>query len=105
MRPLILAFALFSITAVFANNNEGKLKKSFSITGKVIDNNESLTGVKVILDNKEIIVYTDFDGNFVIKNVLAGQHTLSLSLITYDNKMVTFNPAKSNDLKIKLETK
>ena len=105
MKTIAMVIALFSLTTVFAgNNNEDKLK-SFSISGKVVDNNESLTGVQILLDGKETVVYTDFDGNFTIENVLAGEHTISFSLITYNNKEVKFNPAKENSLEVELETK
>jgi hypothetical protein len=106
MKTIAIVIALFSLTTVFAvnNNNEDKLK-SFSISGKVVDNNESLTGVKILLDGKETVVYTDFDGNFTIENVLAGEHTISFSLITYNNKEVKFNPAKESNLEVELETK
>ena len=105
MRTIALVIALFSLTTVLANNNNEEKLKSFTISGKVIDNNESLTGVKILLDGKETVVYTDFDGNFTIDNVLAGEHTMSFSLITYNNKEVTFNPAKENNLEVELETK
>lgn len=105
MRTVALVIALFSLTTVFAGNNNGDKLKNFSINGKVVDNNESLTGVKIMLDGKETVVYTDFDGNFTIDNVLAGEHTISFSLITYNNKEVTFNPAKENSLEVELETK
>lgn len=106
MRTIALVIALFSLTTVFAgNNNEDKLKKSFSISGKVVDNNESLTGVKILLDGKETVVYTDFDGNFTLENVVAGKHTISFSLITYNNKEITFDPAQENSLEVELETK
>ena len=106
MRTVALIIALFSLTTTFAGNNNGdKLKKSFSINGKVVDNNESLTGVKILVDGKETVVYTDFDGNFTIDNVVAGEHTISFSLITYNNKVVKFNPAKENSLEGELEAK
>jgi len=105
MRTIVLVIALFSLSTVFGGNNNEEKPKSFSISGKVIDNNESLTGVKVVLDGKETIVYTDFDGNFILDNVLAGEHTISFSLITYNNKVITFDPTKSNSLEIELETK
>lgn len=105
MRTFILVIALLSFININANNNSDKELKSYSISGKVVDNKESLTGVKVMLDNKEIIVYTDFEGNFTIENVLEGSHTISLSLITYDNKEIIFNPKNDKSLTIELDAK
>ncbi|MCO6500953.1 MAG: carboxypeptidase-like regulatory domain-containing protein [Vicingus serpentipes] len=104
MRILVLVIALFSIVNLSANNNEDKLK-SFSISGKVLDNKESLTGVKVMLDNKEVIVYTDFEGNFTLQNVIEGEHTLSFSLIAYDDKQITFNTKEASTLEVELKEK
>ena len=59
----------------------------------------------ILLDGKETVIYTDFDGNFTIENVMAGEHTISFSLITYNNKQVTFNASKENSLQVELETK
>lgn len=103
----ILAVLIVFTSSVFANNNneDKKPKKTFSVTGKVKDASESLTGVKVILDGKENIVYTDFDGNFSIENVVEGDHTVSFSLVTYDNKEIVFNPKNSSNLVIELEAK
>ncbi len=105
MKVFILFIALLSLTTGFATNNDDNKPKSFSISGKVVDNNESLTGVKVMLDGKEMVVYTDFEGNFTLENVLAGKHTISFSLITYNNKEMVFNPINNNKLEIKLEAK
>ncbi|PCJ26778.1 MAG: hypothetical protein COA97_05130 [Flavobacteriales bacterium] len=105
MRTIILIIALLSLTLVFAGNNNEDKPKSFLISGKVVDNTESLTGVKVVLDGKKVVVYTDFEGNFTIENILAGEHTISFSLITYNNKEITFDPTNDNNLKIELETK
>jgi len=105
MKTISLIIALMSLITVAANNNNGDKPKSFSISGKVVDNSESLTGVKVILDNQEINVYTDFEGNFTLENILPGEHTLSLSMVTYDSKIITFNASQDNTLQIELESK
>jgi len=105
MRLIVLAIALLSLTTSFANNNNNEKPKSFSISGKVVDNNESLTGVKIILDGKEVVVYTDFDGNFKLENILSGEHTISLSLITYNNKVITFDTKATSPLEIVLDAK
>ena len=102
---LIAALSLF-VSTTSANNNEEKApKKTYTVTGKVMDVNESLTGVKVILDGKETSVYTDLDGNFTLNNVVEGEHMVSLSFVTYNNKEIIFNPEKSNDLVIELQAK
>jgi len=105
MRILVLVIALISITSIKANGNKEDKLKSFSLSGKVVDNTESLTGVEVMLDHKQITVYTDFEGNFTIDNVLEGQHSLSFNLITYNSKEIIVNPKVDNNLKIELETK
>lgn len=105
MKSIILIIAFLASIFSYANNNEEKEPKIFSISGKVVDNNESLTGVKVILDGKESVVYTDFDGNFTINNVVEGEHTVSFSFVTYDNKVITFNPNNNSNLVIELKAK
>ena len=105
MKLIVLIIACFAATISFANNNEEKEPKIFSISGTVVDQGENLTGVKVILDGKESIVYTDFDGNFTINNVVEGEHTVSFSLVTYNNKEITFNPNTNSNLVIELKAK
>jgi hypothetical protein len=97
-------FFLFAVIA-FANNNETKKIKTTTLKGKVVDNSESLTGVKVTIDNKETVVYTDFDGNFSLENVPVGLHKIELSLITYQNKEVEIDLTQENQIEIKLEAK
>lgn len=105
MKSITTILIFLAFTSVFANNNNEDKPKSFSITGKVIDNTESLTGVKVMLDNQELTVYTDFEGNFTIENVLEGEHTLSFSLVTYNNKEVVINPSRTNKVEVQLTEK
>jgi hypothetical protein len=95
---------LFSVLA-FANNNETTKLKTTTLKGKVVDNTESLTGVKVTIDNKETVVYTDFDGNFSLENVPVGLHKIELSLITYKNKEVEIDLSQESQIEIKLEAK
>lgn len=105
MKTIAVILSFLALTTVFANNNNEEKPKSFSITGKVVNNSESLTGVKVILDGKETTVYTDFDGNFTINDVLEGNHTLSFSLVAHNNKVVNVNPSRNNSLQIELQEK
>lgn len=105
MKYFILASALICNLLVFAGGNTKKALKSYTLTGKVVDNVESLTGVKVMLDHEEVEVYTDFDGNFTIDNVLEGDHVISFSMVAYDDKEVKVNPRKDSNLKVELEAK
>ncbi|MCB0403034.1 MAG: carboxypeptidase-like regulatory domain-containing protein [Flavobacteriales bacterium] len=107
MKAVVLTF-LFLTTltiGIKANNNEDKLPKRFSVSGKVHDSNENLTGVKVILDGKETVVYTDFEGNFTLENIVEGEHTISFSLITYESKEVTLDLKDVSTLEVELKEK
>lgn len=102
MRVLLFVLAiLFMFQAQAGNKNEKKMR-SYSVSGKVVGGEDGLTGVKVMLDNKETVVYTDFDGNFTINNLRGDNHTISFSLIAYDTKEVVVNSNESNSLLIKL---
>jgi hypothetical protein len=105
MKTIVTIIALFTFTLSFANNNNEKAVKMCSISGKVVDAKESLTGVKVWLDGKETTVYTDFDGNFTINNVVAGEHKVEFSLITYKNKEVVLNTKSDEKITVELNEK
>ena len=107
MKTIVTIIALISFSISFANNGntEKKELKMYSISGKVIDANESLTGVQILLDGKETTVYTDFDGNFTLDNVVEGEHTVSFSLITYENKEVKLKTNSNESVTIELEEK
>lgn len=82
MRLLISCFLFF--TSVIATAQKG------TISGKVVDakTGETLIGVSVIVENASPIqgAITDFDGNFVIPNVVAGKHKVTLRYIGYASK-------------------
>jgi hypothetical protein len=106
MKTIVTIIALFTFTLAFANNNKSdKEVKMCSISGNVVDAQESLTGVKVWLDGKETTVYTDFDGNFTINNVVEGEHTIAFSLIAYKNKEVVLNTKSNEKVTVELNEK
>jgi hypothetical protein len=107
MKTIVTIIALISFSISFANNgdNDKKELKMYSIKGKVIDAKESLTGVQILLDGKETKVYTDFDGNFTLDNILEGEHVVSFSLITYKNKLVKVKTNSNESVTIELEGK
>ncbi|MCB9360357.1 MAG: carboxypeptidase-like regulatory domain-containing protein [Flavobacteriales bacterium] len=105
MKQTIFSILFLCSVLAFANNNETTILKTTTLKGKVVDNTESLTGVKVTIDNKETVVYTDFDGNFSLENVPVGVHKIELSLITYQNKEVEIDLTQESEIEIKLEAK
>jgi hypothetical protein len=82
--------------------------QTVTLKGQVVDYNsgESLTGVEVTIEGTSIKAYTDFDGNFEIKDVKPGSYNLVASYISYKNSLVeNFKAAdKENSLEIKLQT-
>jgi hypothetical protein len=78
-----------------------------TLKGKVVDINsgESLTGVEVTIEGTTIKAYTDFDGNFEIKDVMPGTYNLIASYISYKNSLVeNFNAGDTeNKVDIKLQ--
>ena len=104
----IIAAVLISTSVMFAANENAPEPKTTTISGQVIDTKtgEALAGVKVILEDLDKVVYTDFDGNFEISNVVPGSYKINSSLISYNEATVEVNcKEKSNDLKISLDNK
>lgn len=99
---IFIIFIFLFTQAVFAGNEGNKKLKTFSLSGKVLDNAGSLTGVKVVLNNKEVTVYTDFDGNFTIENVKEGINTISFSMVAYGSKTLSVNPSEKPSIEVKL---
>lgn len=65
-----------------------------SFSGHIVDSNgENLIGVNVILLNTKLGAASDFNGNFLIKNVPFGRYIVRYSLIgySYQTDTITFN--------------
>lgn len=105
MKNTLFALFLVLTVSVFANNNEAKKVKTTSFSGKVSDQVENLTGVKVMIDGVESTVYTDFDGNFTINDVPVGVHTVSFSLVAYESKSLEIDLTKNTSLEVVLNSK
>ncbi len=104
MRNILLVVVLGISATMFANNNETILKKAV-VKGKVLDNHESLTGVKIMVDNIPTTVYTDFEGNFMLNNLTQGKHTFSFSMVAYENKIIEIDLTESQNIEVKLDSK
>ena len=104
----LIAAILFSITVSFAANEKVPAPKTTTISGQVVDHitGEALAGVKVKLNDLNQTVYTDFDGNFEISNVVPGTYKISSSLISYNETTVEINcKENADDVTIKLDNK
>lgn len=72
-----------------------------SLSGVVLDNEtgEALAGVAIRFEGSKEKVYTDFDGNFKIENVVPGKYNVLSSYISYtDNKMKEVNVSGKNNV-------
>lgn len=103
-------------------NSDNKMKKIFiilsaiiaftisinaqngTIRGKVIDNNtgESLVGATVVAfeANPPIATVTDYDGNFSLENIPAGQHKIKCTFIAYQEQVIENVEVKSDKITI-----
>ncbi|WP_421921022.1 carboxypeptidase-like regulatory domain-containing protein [Marinifilum sp.] len=72
-----------------------------SLSGIVLDNEtgEALVGVAIRFEGSKETVYTDFDGNFKIENVVPGKYNVLSSYISYtDNKLKEVNVSGKNNV-------
>ncbi|MEE4197254.1 MAG: carboxypeptidase-like regulatory domain-containing protein [Bacteroidales bacterium] len=112
----LFAFIIFSSSLILASNvNEEKesTKKSesavltTSLSGIILDKTtgEALVGVKVMVDGTEKAAYTDFEGNFEIKELIPGNHQLKASLISYKEKKenIQLDLTQSNTIELTIE--
>ena len=112
MKRLVVLLIVSCFTVVsFAKKSDTKTEKpakaesSVEIKGKVVDFNtgEALVGVEITLEGTDTKAYTDFDGDFVIKNVNPGECNLIASYISYEKSYVEkLNVEKNNQVDIKL---
>lgn len=104
----LIAAVLFSITVSYAANEKAPAPKTTTISGQVVDHitGEALAGVKVLVNDLNQTVYTDFDGNFEISNVVPGTYKINTSLISYNESTVEITCKEdTEDVTIKLDTK
>ncbi len=115
MKKITILFAsilVFSLSFTYAanddNGNAESTMMTTSISGKVLDKitGEALVGVKVSVQGSEKSVYTDFDGNFEIEGVKAGNLEITASYISYKNKTenISVDLHESNNVNVKIES-
>jgi hypothetical protein len=110
----ILFILLFVCGTFIANatNDDEKVNNSDNtatlvLTGSVADeiSGESLVGVEVKIEGTDQKTYTDFDGNFVFRNVKPGEYNIVANYISYQKCVEKLNVSSNEkDVKIKLQT-
>ena len=103
---LIIVFATLTALADGENNKvTPKQNNNTTISGQVIDMNtgEALAGVEVVIKGTTLKAYTDFDGNFEVKNLQSGTYDLVVSMISYRKSLIEdLSSAGDETLNIKL---
>ena len=94
-RNLLISLIICSITLTsFQLIAEGGITSSpaqtVTLSGHVKDLNtgESLAGVVIRMEGTDIKTYTDFDGNFIIKNLKPGTYNVVASFISYKKSLI-----------------
>lgn len=114
----ILFSACFILPTLAANETSGSEMSSshsaivetqksagLQIAGRVFDkaSSEALAGAVVYIDNKK--VYTDLDGNFILKGLTPGTHLIKAELISYESKEIKLDAQNDDKISIALAQK
>ncbi|MFZ1290444.1 MAG: TonB-dependent receptor [Melioribacteraceae bacterium] len=84
IKRTLLSLSIFLFSFTFSNI----YSQTGSIKGKVLDSSskEALFGGNVIIRGTSLGAATDFDGNYIIRNIPVGNHVLEISYIGYNPK-------------------
>lgn len=84
-----ISFITFFLIAILAN--------AYTLSGKVkTDSQEALPFVSVYLKDVHLGATTDLDGEYTIKDIPAGQHTLVVSYVGYETQTFELNTEKDD---------
>jgi len=107
---LLLSIVLLGLNVSFANSKTEESvtpasTENLCIQGNVTDINsgEALAGVKIEIEGTKEVVYTDFEGNFSIVKLKAGNYDLNVSYISYNE--VAFEDIKLENSQVSLKLK
>ncbi len=112
MKSLLSLVFVFAVLFAGAENVTG-LKKdgnnvstesaNVTISGKIVDSmsKEALAGVKISIENSDITVYTDLEGNFQFSlPQSASSNNLKVSYISYEEKTLNLSDVEKNEIEI-----
>lgn len=106
LKSIYLFMIAFLLTGIlYANGGESKDPQVISLKGVVVDKDskEALVGVKVIIEELDLELYTNLQGQFELKDVTPGQYNFQVSYISYKDETITQNVDLSNKSTIKIE--
>ncbi|MFV0565083.1 MAG: TonB-dependent siderophore receptor [Flavobacteriaceae bacterium] len=93
MRAILFSMLLLFATAI-------KLNSQNSIKGKITDdNNMPLVGANVVLSSHNGSV-TNFNGEYIIKHIQPGTHTLTVSFMGYVSGVKTISVGRHEDIEL-----
>ena len=96
-----LVLPLHSYAEVSENGVIERTQQARNVKGHVVDENgEPMIGVSILVKGTKIGTITDFDGNFLLKNVSSEANILSVSYTGYKSKEVKI---VAGEIKIKME--
>ncbi|NOX47984.1 MAG: carboxypeptidase-like regulatory domain-containing protein [Chlorobi bacterium] len=108
-------FALIIAFGSYADNEGNKTKtvkspepssvETMSISGTVLDmvSGETLTGVQISIEGTNIKTYTDFDGNYTVKNLAPGKYNIIASYVSYNKSLVENLSLKKKNQKVEIK--
>jgi len=100
LRFLMYSAVIITITAAQAISQTGSIK------GLIEDSEtgEPLIGATVLIQGTTKGAVTDIDGNYIIKEVVAGTYNLVISYVSYEQQVLRIEIAKNavNELNISL---
>ena len=111
----IVSAMMIATTALMAENTpvekdkpaQNETAAQVVLKGNVVDSQtqESLAGVALEIEGTKLVVYTDFDGNFLIENLEPGYYTIVVRFVSYKPHLlekVYLQPGTNNLQSIKL---
>lgn len=107
---ILLMFVAVNASSTPDNTNTPDAPATTTMLSGVVTDavtGEALAGAAVEIENTDIRVFTDLDGNFTIDHMQTGTYSIKVKYISYEEKSlqeVNLKQAKSN-LSIQLDSK
>lgn len=96
-----------SLIPAFSEEGKEETKEVISLEILVIDalSEEPIPAAKIIIDQKEVEAYTDFDGMVKFNDVVKGSHDIEITFISYQKKQFKafYLDQANNRLLVKLQ--